>query len=110
MKKIILIFLVLSLLLLTACSKPQFPSFIKTPGTVETTAENNETVEVVMPQQETKQCFLQNYNVLNKLCKFPSFWSDFSGFMERWVNYKILLGIIAVIILIRLFRAWRIFV
>lgn len=87
------------MLLVTSCSKDTYPSFINLPSGVEQLQRNETTTTTIQDLNvyAEKPCVLENYRALNKLCGFPNFWNDFSNFMQKWVTYKVLLAIIAVI-------------
>lgn len=103
------VFMLLLLIPIAGCSSDKLPDFIRTPTEPVVTDNENVTVITVPTATTEKRCFLENYAVLNKLCRFPDFWADFSFFMQKWISYKIILLILAIFIGIRLIRAWRAF-
>lgn len=104
----------LLLILLAGCSSNEgssyVPSFMQSAGhslppPELPQADENQTILQNQPPIQTAQepantCILSGYKYINKLCIVSSFWSDFSLLMEKYVSYKWVLLICAIIFLI----------
>ena len=120
MKKINFIFMFLLVLFVASCAAAPVtapsPNFVPPPANVELpplqqTLNSTGFIPVPksaavnpqqVPQQEntvSSRCFLQDYKYIRVICSFTGFGSDFAFVFEKWVGFKIIFWILAIIIL-----------